>query len=65
MVCIAIGGHIGAMLPLLAIVCVVLLAVVVLVRTVLRDGLDVARPRSVDWAAGTTLAVPRSIRVTR
>jgi hypothetical protein len=53
------------MLPLLAIVCVVLLAVVVLVRTVLRDGLDVARPRSVDWAAGTTLAVPRSIRVTR
>jgi hypothetical protein len=53
------------MLSLLAIVCVVLLSLVVLVRAVLRDGMDVARPRSVDWAAGSTLAVPRSHRATR
>lgn len=65
MVCIATTRHIGVMLLLLTIVCVVLSGIVVLVRTVLRDGLDVARPHAADWAAGTTLAVPRSAGVTR
>ncbi|MBT0994845.1 hypothetical protein KIN34_11190 [Cellulomonas sp. DKR-3] len=53
------------MVFLLAIVCVVLVNLVALVRTVLRDGLDEPAPGPADWATGTTLEVPRSVRSAR
>lgn len=65
MFCIATWRQIGAMVFLVAIVCVVLVNLVALVRVLLRDGLDDGAPGPADWAAGTTLELPRSVGASR